>query len=228
MLGTRPDIAYAVTKLSQYAANPSQEHVDKALYICRYLWGTMDYALVLDRSANFGLMAYSDSDHAADPEKRRSVTGIVLMLANAAIIWKSHAQKTVANSSTEAEYMAVSDCCKEVMWIKHMFKELGIIIGKIPICSDNNGAIFTANNPVQEKRMKHIDVKYHYIRQCIEDGEVEVQHVDTSENTADIFTKPLGYVKFNQFRDQLGLVFYESETANQIIYQSDALIEGVC
>ena len=208
MLGTRPDIAYAVTKMSQYAANPSQEHVDKALYICRYLRGTMDYSLVLDGPSKEGLQAYSDSDHGADPEKRRSVTGNVVMLANAAVLWTLHAQKTIANSSTEAEYMAVSDCSKQVMWLKHMFKELGMPLSKIPIYSDNNGAIFISNNPVQERRMKHIDIKHHYIRQCIEDGDVEVLRVDTNDNIADIFTKPLGAIKFIKFRDQLGLEFY--------------------
>jgi len=215
MLGTRPDIAYAVTKLSQYAANPSQEHVDKALYICRYLQGTMDYALVLDGPSKEGLIAFSDSDHASDPEKRRSVTGNVVMLAKAAVLWTSHAQKTVANSSTEAEYMAVSDCAKQVMWLKQMFKELGLPVDKIPICSDNNGAIFLSNNPVQEKRVKHIDIKHHYIRECIEDEEVEVLRVDTDDNTADIFTKPLGAIKFNKFRDLLGLVFYKPKSNNQ-------------
>ena len=158
MLGTRPDIAYAVTKLSQFAANPTQEHLDKALYICRYLRGTMNYTMVFDGTSKDGLIAYSDSDHAADPIKRRSITGYVVKLASASISWTSHAQKTVATFSTEAEYMALSDCSRQVMWLKHMFNELGMPIGKIPICTDNNGAIFMGSNPIQERRIKHIDV----------------------------------------------------------------------
>ena len=97
------------------------------------------------------------------------------------------------------------------MWFKHMFKELGMpIIVPIPICSDNNGAIFISNNPIQERRMKHIDVKFHYIRELIENGDIEVLRVDTNDNIADIFTKPLGRVKFEHFRGLLGLEFYSS------------------
>ena len=210
MLGTRPDISYAVTKLSQHAANPSQEHLNKALYICRYLRGTMKYSMVLDGSDSKGLIGYSDSDHAADPIKRRSVTGYIVKLANAAISWTSHAQKTIATSSTEAEYMALSDCSRQIMWLKHMFRELGMPLDKVPICTDNNGAIFIGSNPIQERCIKHIDVCYHYIHECVENGEVEILHVDTNDNTTDMFTKPLGHVKFVQFRGQLGLEFYSS------------------
>ena len=213
MLGTRPDIAYAVTKLAQQAANPSKEHLNKALYICKYLRGTMNYSLVLDGKSQTGLIAYSDSDHASDPVKRRSTTGYIVKLATAAVSWSSHAQKTVATSSTEAEYMALSDCCRQVMWIRHMFNELGLSVDKVPICTDNNGAIFIGSNPIQERRIKHIDVRYHYIRECVEDGNVEILRVDTTENTADLLTKPLGKVKFVEFRSQLGLEFYSDQSA---------------
>jgi hypothetical protein len=208
MLGTRPDIAYAVTKLSQFAANPSKEHLNKALYICKYLRGTSHYALVLDGPSKQGLIAYSDSDHAGDHINRRSITGYIVKLANATISWTSHAQKTVATSSTEAEYMALSDCSRQAMWLKHLFSELGIPIRKIPICTDNNGAIFIRSNPIQERRVKHIDVRYHYIRERVESGDVEILRVDSNDNPADMFTKPLGYVKFEQFRSMLGLEFY--------------------
>ena len=92
-----------------------------------------------------------------------------------------------------------------------MFEELHMPITKpIPLYSNNNGAIFISNNPVQERRMKHIDVKYHYIRQVIEDCSIQVERVDTDDNIADIFTKPLGRIKFNKFKNQLGLEFYSS------------------
>jgi len=106
MLGTRPDIAFAVTKLSQYTANPSREHLDKAKYILRYLSGTAKYALVYKGATNKGLIAYTDSDYAADPVKHRSRTGYLFKLADGIISWQSRAQKTIALSATEAEYMA--------------------------------------------------------------------------------------------------------------------------
>src|SRR5271154_5793976 len=110
MLGTRPDICYAVTKLSQFSANPSQEHLDKAMYIMRYLAGTKHYALAFKGNTQKGIYAYTDSDWAADTIKRRSITGFFFKLADSIFCWRTHAQKTVALSSTEAEYMALSDC----------------------------------------------------------------------------------------------------------------------
>src|ERR1700731_3124990 len=126
MLGTRPNIAYAVTKLSQRSANPSKEHLDKARYVVRYLAGTADYALVFDGASNKGLIAYTDSDYAGDPIQRRSITGYFLKLANGIISWQSRAQKTIALSSTEAEYMALSDCSRQTVWIKNVLTELGL------------------------------------------------------------------------------------------------------
>ena len=110
MLGTRPDIFHAVTKLSQFAANPSQEHLDKAKSICRYLVGTKNYVLVYDGDSQKGIYAYTDFDWAADKIKCQSITGYFFKLANSIFSWHTHAQKTVALSSTEAEYMAMSDC----------------------------------------------------------------------------------------------------------------------
>jgi hypothetical protein len=208
MLGTRPDIAYAVTKLAQHAANPSKDHLNRALYICKYLRGTMNYSLVLNGKSGKGIIAYADSDHAGDLDSRRSTTGFVVKLADAAVSWSSHRQKTTALSSTEAEYMALSESGRQVMWMKHLCAELNLPVDKVPICIDNNGAIFISSNPIQERRIKHIDVRYHYIRECVENGDIEILRIDSKDNTADTLTKPLGRVKFVEFREQLGLVFY--------------------
>ena len=174
MLGTRPDIAFAVTKLAQYAANPSQDHLNKALYICRYLIGSRDYALVYDGQKGLGLTACTDSDWASDPHSRRSQTGFFLKLAGGIFSWTSRAQKTIAHSATEAEYMALSDCSRQVVWVRSLLGELGYRLNAIPICGDNQGSIFMASNPVTEARSKHIDIRYHYIRKVIEDGIVKV------------------------------------------------------
>ena len=211
MLGTHPDIAYAVTKMSQHAANPSKEHLNKAHYIVRYLAGTPDYALVFDGASNKGLIAYTDSDYAGDPIKRWLITGYLFKLANGIISWQSRAQKTIALSSTEAEYMALSDCSRQAKWIKTIMIELGLSDRPTPICTDNQWAIFIGNNPVKERRTKHIDVRYHHIRDQIENKRVEVVWVPTDENPADMFTKNLDHVKFTKFRSMLGLEFYSSK-----------------
>src|ERR1700688_110152 len=120
MLGTRPDISFAVTKLAQYAANPNEEHLNKALYICRYLVGTSNYCLTYNGDSGQGLSACTDSDWASDPTSRWSQTGYYLKMAGGIISWASRAQKTVALSSTEAEYMALSDCSRQVVWIRNL------------------------------------------------------------------------------------------------------------
>jgi hypothetical protein len=210
MLGTRPDIAYAVTKLAQFAANPTKEHLDKARYVVRYLAGTADYALVFNGVSNKGLIAYTDSDYAADPVKRRSTTGYLFKLANGIISWQSRAQKTIALSATEAEYMALSDCSRQAVWIQNIISELGLPKKPTQICADNEGGIFIASNPVQERRTKHIDVRFHYVRDLLEQKRIEVVWVPTDNNPADMFTKNLGHVKFEKFRSMLGLEFYSS------------------
>jgi hypothetical protein len=207
MLGTRPDISFAVIKLAQFAANPSKDHMSKALYVLRYLNSTRNYRLVFDGDSDKGVIAFTDSDWASDKIKRRSQTGYFFTIAGAIFSWQSKAQKTVALSSTEAEYMALSDCSRQATWIQTLLEELGITIGTIPICGDNQGSIFIGSNPVQEKRSKHIDIRYHYVRQCIEDGKVSLYFVEGAENPADMLTKNLGHIKFLKFRGQLGIEF---------------------
>jgi hypothetical protein len=210
MLGTRPDIAYSVCLLARFSANPSQEHLDKACYIVRYLAGTANYALVYDGGSNKGLLAYTDSDYASDPIKWRSVSGFFFKLANASISWQSRAQNTIAHSATEAEYMALSDCSRQAVWLQNVMTELGLTVRPTPICADNQGAIFIGSNPVQERRTKHIDVRYHYVCDCLEDKKVDLMWVPTDENPADMLTKNLGHVKFLKFRSMLGLEFYST------------------
>jgi hypothetical protein len=210
MIGTRPNISYAVTHLSQFTTNPSEDHYKAALHICCYLAGTQDYKLVYGKTADKGLMAYTDSDWAADKIRCRSVTGYFFKLADGIISWRSHAQKTVALSSTEAEYMALSDCSRQAVWIKTMIEELGIVFKTVPIYCDNQGASFIASNPVQESRTKHIDIRYHYIRELVGAKKVETMFVPGEMNPADMFTKNLQKVKFLKFRNQLGLDFEDS------------------
>ena len=149
----------------------------------------------------------TDSDWASDPNHRRSQTGYFLSLAKAAFSWVSRTQKTVAHSSTEAEYMSLSDCSRQVAWVHQLFKEVGYDLDSIEVSSDNQGAIFIASNPVTERRSKHIDIRYHYIREVIECGLVEVNYIPGENNPADLLTKNLGRVKFEKFRSMYGLYF---------------------
>ena len=208
MLGTRPDICFAVIKLSQHSANPSQEHLDKALGIFRYLNATKKYEIIYDGLKGSGLIAFCDSDWASDKNNRRSQWGFVFELAKASIYWTSRLQKSVALSSTEAEYVSFSETAKTVLGLKNVFAELGMELSSIPIIGDNQGAIFLAKNSVIESRSKHIDVRFHAVRQWTEENKIHFNFTPGNENRADILTKSLGWVKFIQFRNELGIRFY--------------------
>ena len=207
MIGTCPDIAFAVTHLSQLSTNPTKNHYKAAQHVCHYLVGTHDYKLVYTHEEDKGLVTYTNSDWAADKIWQHSITGYFFKLAKGIISWRSHAQKTIALSSMEAEYMAISDCSRQVIWIKTLIKELRIKIKSIPIYGDNQGSIFIASNAVQESHTKHINICYHYICELVVAKEVELQFMPGEMNPANMFTKNLQKVKFTQFRNQLGLEF---------------------
>ena len=151
MIGTHPDIAFAVTNLSQFCTNPSEDHYKAALHICRYLVGAQDYKLVYSKTGDKGFVAYLDFDWAANKIRHQSVTGNFFKLARGIICWQSYAQKSIALLSTEAEYMAISDCSRQAVWIKTLIEGIGFWLKAIPIFGDNQGLIFIGSNALQEK-----------------------------------------------------------------------------
>ena len=207
MLGTRPNIAFVVTHLSRHSVNPSQDHLSKVLYICCYLIGTSTYSLVYNGGSGAGLTACTNLDWGSDPTSCLLQTGFYLKLADGLISWTSCVQKTIAYSSTEAEYMALSNCTHQVTWIWNLLGELGYKLNAIPICSDNQGSIFMASNPITEPCSKHINICYHRICKSIANGKVELFFIDGAENPTDLLTKNLPCEKFAKFRAQLGLQF---------------------
>jgi hypothetical protein len=215
-LGTRPDIAFAVICMSQFCANPSEDHIAKALYIVRYVNSTLQAKIVYKGAAQQGLLAFADADWAGDKISRKSVTGYVVMLAGGAVTWTSRKQKTIALSSTKSEYMCMSDACHQLVWIESLLQELSFPVTNIDLCCDNQGAIFLASNPVQEHRSKHIDIRYHYIRECVEEKKISLTYIPTNDQIADIMTKNLNYNKFKFFRESLNVVFDELQSSTKI------------
>jgi len=213
MLGMCLDITFVVIKMLQFLANPSQDHLEKSMYIMHYLVGTQDYHVVYDGVRNEGLIAHTDSDWASNLIKHQSTTGFFTSLASSIVCWQSHLQKTVALSSTEAGYMAMLDTCQQIMWIQSLFQELGYDLAPTPICGDNQGSIFIGSNPVQEWQTKHIDIHYHYICECIKDGKVSVYFIPDNGNLANMFTKNLGAIDFLQFRKHLGIKFLDNKSS---------------
>jgi len=210
MLCTRPDLAYTVSTLSQYLANPNEGHW-KALKRCfQYLNATRDLGLVY---GPFGekpiyFIGYTDSDWAGDRESRKSTSGYVFTVGGTAVSWASKRQQTIALSSCEAEYMAMTLATKEALWLSRFLMEIGCTgtdLDTVTVHADNQGAIALAKNPEHHARTKHIDVQYHFIREHIEANRIKLSYLSTHDMAADGLTKPLQRQKFQQFIDVLGM-----------------------
>ncbi|KAG6616766.1 RxLR effector candidate protein [Phytophthora cinnamomi] len=153
------------------------------------------------------LCGYSDADWAGDIESRRSTSGYAFMMNGGCISWRSKKQRTVALSSTEAEYMALSEATQEAVWLKVFLRELGEMASDeaIKIYEDNQGSIALAKNPEFHKRTKHIDIRYHFVREKVEDGQVVLEYCSTKDMLADIMTKAITSVQFEVLRHKLGI-----------------------
>jgi hypothetical protein len=206
--GTRPDIAHAVNQLARYSSNPDDTHFTALKRILRYVKGTTGRVLTYTgtRLHQPLLIGYSDADYANSKDDRLSVTGYAFLFCGGAISWSSRRQKTVAQSTVEAEYMATAEAVKETMWWRSFLGELGHDISQpTPLFSDNQGSIQLAKNSDHHARTKHIDVKYHLIRQELIKRTVTLNHISTQHNIADVLTKGLVRERHNAFSAALGL-----------------------
>ena len=196
MVCTRPDIAHAVSVVSRYLSCPGKVHWEAVKWILRYLKGTANARLEFGRS-EAKLTGYVDSDFMGDLDKRRSLTAYVFTLGGCAISWKANLQSTIALSTTEAEYMAVTEGVKEVIWLKGLLTEISDCDGPIDVHCDSQSAIHLAKDQMYHERSKHIDVRFHFVRQVVSRGVVKIVKIATAHNPADMLTKPLSVAKFN-------------------------------
>ena len=217
MVHTRPDISVITNILSQRQIQPKSEDIKAAKHVLKYLNTTARYGLVYRRgkAEDFVLQGFVDSDWANNPVDRKSMTGYAFYLGDALISWKSRKQRTTALSSTEAEYMALTDAVKEAIWLRKLLGEIGIGVSAKPttIFEDNTGCIALAKNPEHHQRTKHIDVRYHMVREQVDKFKtIHLEYVPTSDQVADVFTKVLPRVGFEKCRQKLGLEEVKVET----------------
>jgi hypothetical protein len=217
MICTRPDIAYSVSTLSRFNHNPSSEHYHAAVRVLRYLDQTSNLGIIFGSEGATQLVGYSDSGYAGDKDTRKSTAGYLYKMNGGSVSWKSKLQETTALSSTEGEYMGLGQALKELLWIKGLLKGLGMLDhlsvsvysknkrDMATIFSDSMGAIDLSKTTKHHDRTKHIDVRHHFLREHVENGNVSFQHVGTQSMWADTMTKPLGRVKFIACRDAMGL-----------------------
>lgn len=189
---SRPDIAFAVSKAAKFVENPGKQHWNAVKRIFRYLRGTQEMVISYKRG-NCLLTGYTDADWGSEPSDRKSTTGYVFVLNNGPVVWQSRTQTSVATSTLEAEYMAMADATKEAIWLRQLLKDLkfeqqnGTVIRV-----DNQAAIKLSLNPEFHNRSKHIDIRFHFLRDEVQKGKVVYTYVSTTENPADALTKGLG------------------------------------
>ena len=195
---TRPDIAFAVSKLSRYSSSPTQQHWLGVKHVFRYLKGTASYGLTYGKTNSDKCVGYSDADWAGDLNDRKSTSGYCFYLNGGLISWKSSKQPCVSLSTAEAEYVALALASQEAIWISKLLSDLGCYQSPIVIKEDNQAAICISSNECDHSRTKHIDIKFHYVRELVLNKFIELLYCPTDKMLADIFTKGLGQNKFDK------------------------------
>jgi Reverse transcriptase (RNA-dependent DNA polymerase) len=218
MLGTRPDLGYAVGLLSRFSASPSKKHWEAVLRVFKYLKGSKELELVYKRGDTSQLVGYSDADYAGDLSDRKSTSGYLTMFIGGAIQWSSKKQKTVALSTMEAEYIALSECIREVQYERKLLEELGKTQGcTTPVKCDNQSTIITATQDGNvHDRSKHFDIKYHYVREKVKEEIVKISYIRSEDNVSDILTKALPRERFAKLRELMGLKLINSSGSVRI------------
>ncbi|GKV37976.1 hypothetical protein SLEP1_g45935 [Rubroshorea leprosula] len=203
---TRPDISFAVSRLSQYMHQPTDLHWQALKRVLRYLRGTVYHGLLLRPQPSLSLHAYSDSDWAGDRDSSISTTSYVVFLGSNPISWRAAKQQAVARSSTEAKYRALAATASELIWVRNLLSELGVSVPRSPaIFCDNVSATYLSVNPVLHSRMKHIAIDLHFVRDLMDRGFLHVSHISTHDQLADGLTKPLSSARFCLLRSKLGI-----------------------
>jgi hypothetical protein len=229
---SRPDITWAVNQCARYRQNPSVAHYKATQYICRYLNATHDYGLLFQGSSEYSMTGYCDASHHSCVDTARSCTGMAFLIGSTVIAYQSKMQPSIALSTAESEYMAMSPCIKHAVWLNRIFTDISsmqettlINVGEIVppfrhdtaskkpddiknaqiIYSDSKSAIAMVNNDQSGKLTKHIAKVYHYAREQVANGVVKFEHVKGVDSVSDIFTKPLPAPDFQKHRNSLGL-----------------------
>ena len=200
---SRPEISNAVRELAKVNDGPTKAHMKSLYQLIKYVVDTRHHGLVMEptdtNNNTWEMRAFCDSDYAGDKAGRKSISGFVIYIQGCLISWKSRSQKSVTLSSTEAEYVAISEMCAEIMFLKQVLEFLKIkVVLPIIVRVDNVGAIYLAQNAVSGPRMKHVDIRYHFVRDYIEDGIVKIVFVKSEDNDSDIYTKNLGEELFHK------------------------------
>lgn len=206
---TRPDIAHAVAYLARFNSNPGPEHWKALKHLLRYVQGTLEHKLTFcdDLHGDEPFVTYTDSSHADDVDNGRSTAGYVTMMAGAAVGWSSKLQTILALSTCEAEFVGAVEAGKEIAWMRNILTEFGYAFnGSSTLKIDNQGAISVAKNPEHHGHMKHLDLRFYWLRDKVERGMIYPEFIPTAEMIADIFTMAVPAPKVRYCREQMGVL----------------------
>ncbi|GJT94177.1 retrovirus-related pol polyprotein from transposon TNT 1-94 [Tanacetum coccineum] len=221
LIASRPDLQFAICMCARYQARPTEKHLHAVKRIFRYLRGTVNRGLWYPKDSSIALTAFADADHAGCQDTRRSTSGSMQFLGDRLVSWSSKRQKSVAISSTKAEYIAMSGCCAQILWMRSQLTDYGLGFNKILMYCDNKSAIALSCNNVQHSRSKHIDIRFHFIKEHVENGVIELYFVNTEYQLADIFTKALARERIKFLINKLGMRSFTPETLKQLADEVD-------
>ncbi|KAK6115596.1 hypothetical protein DH2020_007865 [Rehmannia glutinosa] len=209
LTASRPDILHAVCLCARFQSNPKESHMSAVKRIFRYLKGTIQYGLFYPKNENFYLKGYSDSGYAGNIDDRKSTSGSCQFLGDCLVSWFSKKQNCVSLLTAEAEYISVAFCCTQLLWMKQTLADYKCSFESVPIFCDNISAINIAQNPVHHNRTKHIEIRHHFLRDCVSKRKIEISFVSSQDQLADIFTKSLSSETFASIRARLGIMHIE-------------------
>ena len=191
-LATRPDLSFAVSLLSRFQGNPGIEHWKALMHVVGYVKNTLDFGLTYSRDADLFPHAFVDADYGGCRDTRRSTSGYVFIMAGSPVTWSSKRQPTVALSTVETEYVAMSRCTQQMVWMQSWLDEVAIErTSPSFIKGDSKGAIALTKNTKDHAKIKYIDIRHHYIRELVQSGSIVFEQTPSADNLADLFTKPL-------------------------------------
>ncbi|GKD69441.1 hypothetical protein Tco_1323531 [Tanacetum coccineum] len=206
---------------ARYQAQPTEKHLNAVKRIFRYLKGTVNRGLWYLKDSSIELTTFADADLAGCQDIRRSTSGSMQFLGDILVSWSSKRQKSPAISSTEAEYIAMSGYCAQILWMRSQLTDYGLEFNKIPMYCDNKSAIALSCSNVQHSRSKHIDIRFYFIKEHVENGVTKLYFVNTEYQLADIFTKALARERIEFLINKLGMQSFTPEKLKQLADEVD-------
>jgi hypothetical protein len=206
LCASQPDFMLSVCMCARFQADPKEVHLRAVKRIMRYLVCTPKFGFLYPKGSTFDLVGYSDADWVGCKIDRNCTSGTCQFLGRSLVSWASKKQNSVALSTAKVEYIAAGHCCAQLLWMRQTLRDYGYKLSKVPLLCNNESAIRMADNPVEHSRTKHIDIRYHFLRDHQQRGDIEIAYVSTKEQLVDTFTKPLDEKTFSKLSNEINIL----------------------